>query len=139
MYTKHDWCVYWYVRMCMDVSMHAHVRVIYVKKEKENRAKCIVRLIVSCVSPPMPRIKNEHVHSFPCIALLNGVQFQNSAYAFSCYIYQIWRSVKIYSNAIVLHIKLQFIYFIYFFFCWGNGWSGLVNHITIIESDQTPT
>lgn len=54
--------------------------------EKWKKTEIVVRLSFSFVSPPMPWIKYQHVHSLPRIPLLNRTQIQYSPNFLSCYI-----------------------------------------------------
>jgi hypothetical protein len=75
--------------------------------------RSILRLGSSCVGPPMPRVKNQGVHSSPCIAALYGIKLQNWALVLINKIHQVWCAVQQYFNSKLLHpqsiqTKLQF-------------------------------
>lgn len=51
---------------------YAHASNISKLRVSKQRV-AILRLSSAGVGPPMPRVEDQHIHTSPCIAALNGV------------------------------------------------------------------
>lgn len=64
----------------------------------------IIRLRFSSVGPPVPRVEDQHVHPFPRIPSLDGIELENSPDVLSDYVHQVGRAIQKNAYSIVLQI-----------------------------------